>query len=45
MTEMDMVTGIKNFYCMMLKTVLTCATTDFYKLMIDQTNFGLISNI
>ena len=42
MTEMDMVTGIKNFYCIILKTVLACANMSFYKLMIDETNFGLI---
>ena len=42
MTEMDMVTGIKNFYCIKLKTVLACANMGFYKLMIDETNFGLI---
>ena len=42
MTEIDMVTGIKNFYCIRLKTVLACAKMSFYKFVIDQTNFGLI---
>ena len=35
-------TGIKNFYRTKLRAVLTCANIGFYKLVIDQTNFGLI---
>ena len=39
---MDMDAGIKNLYRIKLKTVLACANMGFYKLMIDQINFGLI---
>ena len=42
MAEMDVVTGIKNLNCIKSKTVLTCANMGFYKIMIDETNFGLI---
>ena len=42
MTDTDMDTGIKNFYRIKLRTVLACAIMGFYKLMIDQTNIGLI---
>ena len=42
MAEMDMVTGIKNFCCIKLKTLLACANMGFYKVMITETNFGLI---
>ena len=40
-----MVTGTQNFYCIKLKTVVACANMGFYKLMIHQTNFGLIRKV
>ena len=42
MTEMDMDIGFKNFYRIKLRTVLACANVGLFKLMINQTNFGLI---
>ena len=42
MTEMNMDTGIKNFYPIKFRTVLAFANMGFNKLMIDLTNFGLI---